>query len=202
MYRLIEVFFIAFTIGLTGALAPGPTLVATINSSLKGGWIMGPKVILGHMAMEVVVFLLVLRGVALAAESYSRAVALVGGLALVAFGALTIKGSAGASISRSEASGTANPYLAGVLTSAANPYFWIWWLSIGSALILDSIRAGLIFAAAFMAGHWAADLGWYTLVAGSVQQGRNVLSERSYRRVLGLCGAFLMLFGIYYLTRV
>jgi len=193
---------VAFAIGLTGALAPGPTLVATINSSLKGGWIMGPKVTFGHMAMEVLVFLMVIEGVTMASESYSRAIAVVGGLALMAFGALTIKGSTGASISQCEASGTANPYLAGAFTSAANPYFWIWWMSIGSALILDSVRAGLLFAAVFMVGHWAADLGWYTLVASSVQQGKSALSERTYRRVLGICGAFLMLFGAYYLVRI
>jgi threonine/homoserine/homoserine lactone efflux protein len=44
MLGAIETLILAFTIGLTGALAPGPTLVATINSSLQRGWTMGPKV--------------------------------------------------------------------------------------------------------------------------------------------------------------
>ena len=44
MIGAIETLILAFTIGLTGALAPGPTLVATINSSLRRGWTIGPKV--------------------------------------------------------------------------------------------------------------------------------------------------------------
>ena len=39
---------LAFAIGLTGALAPGPTLLATVNSSLQEGWKAGPKVAAGH----------------------------------------------------------------------------------------------------------------------------------------------------------
>lgn len=95
---------------------------------------------------------------------------------------------------------SSNPYIAGALTSAANPYFWIWWLSVGSALLLDGLRGGVLLAVAFMIGHWGADFGWYTLVSTSIDKGRSILSERGYRYVLSACGIFLMLFGLYYLS--
>jgi len=201
MYEMLEMVVMAFTIGLSGALAPGPTLVATVNSSLKEGWTAGPKIAAGHALVELLVFLLIVMGVAAVATQHSRNLALAGGLALIAFGVLTLKESRSASLEAST-NGSSNPYLAGVLTSAANPYFWIWWLSIGSALVIDGLRGGLLLAGLFMIGHWGADFGWYTLVSASMDRGKNVLSQANYRRVLALCGCFLIIFGIYYLSSV
>ena len=198
----IDILAMAFAIGLTGALAPGPTLVATVNSSLKSGWTAGPKVALGHALVELFIFLLIVLGLAEAAQQYSHFIALLGGLALIAFGLLTVKGSKKASLTASASNTAQNPYLAGVLTSAANPYFWIWWLSIGSAMVIDGLRGGLILACLFMIGHWGADFGWYTLVSASLDKGRSVLSEVNYQRILALCGCFLIVFGLYYLTKM
>lgn len=200
MYEMIEMLAMSFTIGLTGALAPGPTLVATVNSSLESGWAAGPKVAAGHALVEIVIFSLIVGGLALAMQQYSRYICLLGGLALIAFGVLTLNKSRNASITSPEEQAVANPYLAGVLTSVANPYFWIWWLSVGSALVIDGLRGGMIMAGLFMIGHWGADFGWYMLVSLSLSKGRDILSEANYRRILALCGGFLVCFGIYYLV--
>ena len=200
MQGAIETLILAFTIGLTGALAPGPTLVVTINSSLQRGWTMGPKVAAGHALAEVVIFLLIVGGLAAVAEEETGIVAAVGGTALILFGLLTLKGSKTATMEISEKGATSNPYLAGALTSVANPYFWIWWLSVGSALVLAELRESIVFAMIFMIGHWGADFGWYTLVSTSLDRGRTLLSKANYRRTLALCGAFLVLFGASYLA--
>ena len=200
MIGAIETLILAFTVGLTGALAPGSTLVATINSSLQRGWTMGPKVAAGHALTEVAIFLLIVEGMAAVAEEHTGIVAAVGGTALISFGLLTLKGSKTATMEISERGATSNPYLAGALTSVANPYFWIWWLSVGSALVLAELRESLVLAMIFMIGHWSADFGWYTLVSTSLDRGRTLLSEANYRRTLALCGAFLVLFGTSYLA--
>lgn len=192
-------FSIGLTVGLTGAIAPGPTLLATVNSSLKDGWLAGPKVAAGHALIEIVIFLLIVKGLAVAMQEHSRTIALIGGLALIAFGILTMKGSKSATMASLGDGSYTNPYLAGMLTSAANPYFWIWWLSIGSALVVSGLEAGLLVAAIFMIGHWSADFGWYLLVSSSLDRGRGLISQENYRRILGLCGIFLVLFGVYYL---
>ena len=200
MHEIIEVLIASFAIGLTGALAPGPTLVATINSSLKTGWTAGPKVFIGHAFIELLIFLLIIFGFAAAAQQYSRPISVCGGLALMAFGFLTLKGSRNATIAATSKDKTGSPYAAGIITSAANPYFWIWWLSIGSAFVIDGLRGGLIMACLFMIGHWGADLGWYTFVSTSLDRSRAILSDANYQRILATCGGFLMLFGLYYLA--
>ncbi len=203
--EMIDMLAMAFLIGLTGALAPGPTLVATVNSSLKTGWTAGPKIALGHALVELLIFILIVLGLAAAAQQqqqeYSHYIAMVGGLALIAFGLLTVKGSRNASLVSASENRTGNPYLAGILTSAANPYFWVWWLSVGSALVIDGLRGGLVLAGLFMIGHWGADFGWYMLVSASLDKGKSILSEANYKRLLAICGGFLVFFGLYYLTR-
>ncbi|MFB3766469.1 MAG: LysE family transporter [Methanotrichaceae archaeon] len=200
MYEIIELLITSFIIGLTGALAPGPTLVATIDSSLKTGWIAGPKIFMGHALTELLIFLLIILGLATAAQQYSRFIALAGGIALIAFGLLTVKGSRTAIMAVTTEDKISSPYVAGILTSAANPYFWIWWLSIGSAFVINGLRSGLIIACLFMVGHWSADFGWYTFVSVSLGKGRAILSDTIYQRILAICGGFLMLFGLYYLA--
>jgi len=200
MYEILQMLAMAFAIGLTGALAPGPTLFATVNSSLKDGWTAGPKVAAGHALVETLVFLLIVGGLADAMQGYSRAIALAGGLALMIFGFMTVLGSRKATLAAPQGQVIGNAYLAGIITSAANPYFWIWWLSVGSALVLSGLSSGLLTAAVFMIGHWGADFGWYTLVSSSLDRGRSILSEKSYRRILGICGGFLVCFGIYFLS--
>ena len=200
MYDVLSTLVLGFLIGLTGALAPGPTLVATINASLEGDWKAGLKVSLGHIVIETAIFFLIILGLAAIATPYTTAIAAVGGSALIVFGALTIAGSRTARISAGPAQAAADPYVAGLLTSAANPYFWIWWLSVGSALLIQSLAGGLLLAIVFMAGHWGADTVWYVFVSTGIAKGRTVLPDTTYHRVMAACGAFLILFGLYYLS--
>lgn len=201
MYDIFQMVFLGFVIGLTGALAPGPTLVATINASINGDWMTGLKVSLGHAIVELFIVILILLGLATVALPYTSVIAGIGGIALVVFGALTIAGSRQATMTTSPIQPVANPYLAGLVTSAANPYFWIWWLSIGSAMVIAGLEGGLILAVAFMIGHWTADSVWYTLVSSGVSRGRSFLSDTAYRKIMIFCGIFLILFGIYYISR-
>lgn len=192
---------LGFLIGLTGALAPGPTLIATINASLKGGWSMGPRVTLGHMAVELLMVILIVAGVSVIFGAYTWFIAGLGGLALVIFGLLTIREARTATIDIPvEQAQAVRPFLAGAITSISNPYFWIWWITVGSALLIGAYKGGVVLAVAFIAGHWAADLGWFTLISVSIHRGRFILGERQYRWILGLCGTFLLLFGVYYLS--
>jgi threonine/homoserine/homoserine lactone efflux protein len=199
--EVLSMLGLGFLIGLTGALAPGPTLIATINSSLKGGWSMGPRVTLGHAVVELVMVLIIIAGVSVAIGAYSWVIAGVGGIALILFGILTITEARVATISFSgQSEASPRPFLAGIITSVSNPYFWIWWFTVGSALLIGAYQGGAELAIAFILGHWGADLAWLTLVSASIHRGRFVLSERHYRWILGLCGLFLIVFGAYYLV--
>jgi threonine/homoserine/homoserine lactone efflux protein len=198
--EILSTLILGLLIGFTGALAPGPTLVATINASLAGDWKAGLKVSLGHIVIETAIFFLIILGLASVAQPYTTAIAVIGGIALIIFGILTISGSSTASLSTAPSQVAADPYMAGLLTSAANPYFWVWWLSVGSALLISSLAGGFLFAVVFMIGHWGADVSWYVFVSTGVSKGRTILEDTTYHRIMAACGVFLVIFGIYYLT--
>lgn len=203
IFEFLNMAVLGFLIGLTGALAPGPTLLATINASLKRGWSAGPLVTLGHIFVEVVMVGLIVAGLSLFISDYGWLIAGTGGCMLVVFGILTILESrqARVDVSRNSRHRT-SPFLAGVITSISNPYFWIWWCTVGSALLIGALQGGLILVLAFIIGHWAADLGWLTLVSCSIHKGRFILGEKQYRLILVVCGVFLISFGGYYLFTV
>jgi threonine/homoserine/homoserine lactone efflux protein len=198
-YEIVSTLVLGFLIGLTGALAPGPTLIATINASLAGDWTAGLKVSLGHIIIETAIFFLIILGLAGFAAPYTTAIAVIGGIALIVFGILTISGSRSVSLSAAPEKTAASPYMAGLLTSAANPYFWIWWLSVGSALLIQALAGGLMLAVVFMIGHWAADISWYVFVSTGISKGRTILSDTAYHRIMAACGFFLVIFGFSYL---
>jgi threonine/homoserine/homoserine lactone efflux protein len=200
LYEIVSTLVLGFLIGLTGALAPGPTLVATINASLAGSWTAGLKVSLGHIIIETAIFFLIILGLASVATPYTTAIAMIGGISLIIFGAMTIAGIRSATLAADPARATTSPYMAGLVTSAANPYFWIWWLSVGSALLIQALAGGLLLAVVFMIGHWGADTGWYVFVSTGVAKGRTILSDTTYHGIMTVCGVFLVVFGLYYFT--
>ncbi len=204
--EIFKAFLLGLSVGLTGALVPGPMLFATIEISLKKGWLVGPQVVLGHMIVEVVLYALILLGAASLVESgMISTIFFIGGLSLLVFGLLTLKDArataSSAQISQ-DSSGlklTSSPTLIGLATSVSNPYFWIWWLTAGGALVLKEYELGIIIAVAYMFGHWTADLSWFTAVSGSFSRGKKLLSQKMHKYILYSCGISLVLFGLYFM---
>jgi threonine/homoserine/homoserine lactone efflux protein len=206
----IEIFkalLLGFTVGLTGALVPGPMLFATIEASLKKGWLAGPKLVFGHMLIEFALCILIFLGAAsFIGEKTISVVSLLGGLALVVFGLLTLKDAKKAAFSNSRTPNNngmnliSSPTAAGIITSVSNPYFWIWWLTAGSALVLREYELGIVIAISYVIGHWAADFGWYTAISGSFSKGKALLSPKAHKIILYACGAFLVVFGTWFVA--
>ena len=148
------------------------------------------------------------------AGQYSWVIAASGGIVLVIFGIITILGSRTMSLSGTTGSlkevtpgerpaggrGIDKIFLSGILTSIANPYFWVWWLSIGSAMVVAGLEGGLVLGAAFLVGHWVADISWYTVVSVTIHRGRTVLSDSWYHAIIAVCGAFLVIFGLWFFS--
>lgn len=200
MFSLTEFFIFSFGIGLTGAVAPGPTLVATINESLKSGWTAGPRVTSGHITIETAIAVAIVFGIASVLSAYTDAVALFGGIILVVFGIINVLSAGNVKIRTGGCEVRTGPFLAGVITSATNPYFWIWWLTIGAGFLLTGIKGGIVFAVAFMGGHWLSDLGWFTFVSAGISRGKNVMPEKIYMGIIAGCGLFLVGFGIWFIS--
>ncbi len=201
-------FITAFLIGLSGAMMPGPLLTVTIAESATRGFIAGPLIILGHAILELILILAVIAGLSvfLSNTSVSSTIALLGGTFLVYLGFTMSRDAAAGKVSMgdinldntgSNAKGM-HPVLAGAVISLANPYWSIWWATIGLTYLTISLESGTLGLAAFFSGHILADLAWYTLVAAVVAGGRKFISPRLYKYVIIVCGVFLLLLGGYF----
>jgi len=91
-----------------------------------------------------------------------------------------------------------HPVAAGIVVSLSNPYWTLWWVTIGAGYVVMGLRFGLPGILAFFAGHILADFAWYSLVSLSVARGRRFLTNRVYRGLVGVCGAALVLFGAWF----
>jgi threonine/homoserine/homoserine lactone efflux protein len=199
------IFGSAFLIGLSGAVMPGPLLTACVGYTLERGfWAGGPLLVLGHALLEGALVLLVLAGLGplLARRKVGAAIGIVGGAVLLWMGwsmlAWASRGSAGLAEGASGGAPPLHPILAGVLISLANPYWSLWWATIGLKYIAVSRQAGRSGLAAFFCGHQLSDLGCYGFVAGALTWGREAMSAGVYRWLIGVCGGALLGFGLYF----
>ncbi len=212
MVPLIEIsraLLLGFTVGLTGTLVPRPMFFATIEISLKKGWIAGPEVVLGHMLVEFVLIVFIfLEVTSLLVKDIISPISLIGGLALVVFGILTLKEARTVTSSTrisQDSSGfklESGPALKGFVTTISNPYLYVWWLTAGGALLLREYELGIIIAVAFVIGHWISDLIWFTVVSWSFSRGKFLLSQRVHKHILYACGAFLVVFGFTFMLNL
>ena len=88
---------------------------------------------------------------------------------------------------------------AGVLLSLLNPYWSIWWATVGLLYITQALQGGTGVVAAFYSGHILADLAWYSLVAALLAGGRRFVSRKVYAGVLLVCSLFLVGLGVYFI---
>ncbi len=220
------IFSFSFLVALTGAMSPGPLLTYTIIQSAQArrrGYLMGFWVITGHALLEVLIIAFLLLGFSFVLQNrfVVRAIGVVGGGLLVWFGASIVRDvlrgriptdflRSGAKAGTSEEGGEPdavdgerrkldNPVLGGALVSMANPYWWVWWATIGFAFM---VQFGVSFQewprlVSFFLGHEAGDLVWYVIVSCLSYFGLQHLNRRAYYSILAVCALFMILFGVY-----
>ena len=214
------VFSLAFVVALSGALVPGPLLTYTVIRTMgtrRGAHLVGARVIAGHALLEGVLIAFLLAGFASVLRSpvTAKVIGAVGGSFLLFMGVRLVVDVARGKMRSplegpqppaqspdtrgSSVRGIRNPILGGILISMSNPYWWIWWATIGLAFMVQydiSFRNWPLLLA-FIAGHEAGDLAWYWLVSAVVSVGRRGLSGRLYRVVLIACALVMVGFGVY-----
>ncbi len=205
MLILLTIFISSFVVALSGAMMPGTLLTVTISESSRRGMVAGPLLILGHGILEMALLIGILLGLAplFQNEWFFTFVSVAGGSILLwmAFGMFRSLPSLSLSLQVGQEK-RGNLILTGILMSAANPYWIIWWATIGLGYILRSKEYGMTGILVFFSGHLLADLAWYALISAAVGKGRSFFSDRIYRGVIGACASFLVFFAGYLLYGV
>lgn len=198
---LLTIFTTSFVLALSGALMPGPVFSVTVSESSRRGASAGPLMIFGHSLLELTLVIALLAGLGpfLGRDEVFSAISLIGGVILLWMAVSMFKELPTLTLS-TEHSGEKqrNLILAGILLSIANPYWFIWWATIGLGYIMYSVTYGYVGVAVFFAGHILGDLAWYSLISFGVAKGKRFFSDIFYRRLIFTCASFLLLFSCYF----
>ena len=191
-------------ISASGVMSPGPLFTANIVYGLKEGKIAGLKIAMGHTVVEfpLIVFL-GLGTISLETfPEYRILITVIGAIGLFVFAGLQIKSIFGKDF-RNETNSNKNSFLAGILLSALNPFFIIWWLTIGIILITESIAlwgfSGILILFIF---HIWMDYVWLFAVAGFASKAKSVLSNNNYKILIVGLSILLVYFGIQFLLQI
>jgi threonine/homoserine/homoserine lactone efflux protein len=203
---LAAIFTTSLVVGFSGTLMPGPLLTVTISRSAQRGFWQGPLLILGHVIAELAIVLALTAGLSrlLKRKAVAGLIGLVGGAFLLWMGLDIARsawwGTVSLSLAGAERSGAqVGPVMAGALVSVSNPYWVLWWATVGVSYVALALRQGPLGLGSFYAGHILADLSWYSLVAFVITAGRSLLSQPIYRGILLICGFFLIALSIYFI---
>jgi threonine/homoserine/homoserine lactone efflux protein len=201
-------------VGFTGAVVPGNVLLITVTETTQKGWKGGESIILGHCVLEILLVGSIFLGMGALWNNPTTTflTPLIGGAVLVLFGLTVPRNLTGptSTTAISQTMGDSSPKTSfkqitrgislGATTSAANPYFLLWWITIGGVYITQLLpflplsgvslftSAALIYFA-----HIAADIIWYTIIIMLVSKGVHLLNAKSYKYLL-IASACIMIF--------
>ncbi len=191
---LIEVVVIS----LSGVMAPGPVTAAAIGMGTRSRYA-GALIAVGHGVVEFPLMVLIVLGAGriLKLPTAQIVIGLAGGAFLLIMAIQMLKSLRSAEKQQAQVTKSA-PVLAGIILSAGNPYFLLWWATIGLALATTATGIGIWAFVLFAIVHWLCDLVWLSALSWASFKGSVLLGPRGMRIVLMICSAALFVFGLFF----
>jgi threonine/homoserine/homoserine lactone efflux protein len=182
-------------ISLSGVMAPGPVTAAALGKGSRTPHA-GALIAIGHGLVEVPVMVAVLYGVrGLVEVPYVRlGVSVLGALFLIVMAIGMLRSLRDPEIGPMRSVGS--PLTAGVLLTLGNPYFFVWWATIGATLVLRSVVFGIWGFVALAASHWLCDFVWDYFLSALSFKGGQFFGKRFQKAVFLVCGCLLVVFAV------
>jgi threonine/homoserine/homoserine lactone efflux protein len=204
MIQIIEFAILVIIISASGVMSPGPLFAANITYGLREGVKAGIKIAIGHSIVELP--LVILLGIGVFSleifPEFRTIISIFGAITLFVFAGIQIKTilKKNKNISVKPKQG---PIVTGILLSVLNPFFIVWWLTIGFKLISDAMLiwafAGILIVFVF---HIWMDFAWLGITAFLASKSRKIISNRNYKIMILVLSLTLIYFGITFLMDV
>ena len=197
MMQLAEFAVAVIVISISGVMSPGPLFAANIAYGLREGTKAGLKMAYGHTVVELPLVILLGIG-ALSLEiipQFREIIAFFGAISLFVFAGIQIRSVLKKPTTVFE--GKHGPFLAGIMLSALNPFFLIWWFTIGFKLISDALVIASFAGIGIMfVFHIWMDYVWLCTVSFLSSKGKKILSNKNYSMFMIAISGILIYFGI------
>jgi len=184
-------------ISMSGVLLPGPLFAVTIEKATKRKTA-GALIALGHGVIEFPLMFLIFFVLSpfTVPDSVQAAIGLVGGVLMIYMGVQAFRNRN--KEEKAETSSKRDSLFAGIWTTGANAGFILWWLTVGTALILNAREFGLLGFSVFAGVHWLCDFAWYTIMAFAIFKSRRFWTKGVHAGISLFCVAVFVGFGAYF----
>ena len=195
------VFFLAQVLGIScsGAMQPGPVTATAISMGARNRYA-GTLLAIGHGIIEFPLMVVIILGMGKYFEmpKVKITIGLAGGVFLLLMAIqslLSIK----TTIENQSKVIKDKPIIAGIILTVGNPYFLIWWATVGLALATQAKQWGIWAFAIFAITHWSVDLVWLQLLTWCSNKGSVLLGPKGMKIVLMICSGALFFFGLFFI---
>ncbi|MFC1966827.1 LysE family transporter [Chloroflexota bacterium] len=181
-------------ISLSGVMAPGPMFAMTLAKSYRSPWA-GAHISLGHAVIEVPLILLIYFGFAQFFQhtAVQLVLSILGGGMIIWMGVSIFR--ARTEVVQRGQDVRYSAFVAGILTSGFNPYFLLWWATVGSLLVMKFLGFGVTGLVVFIVVHWLCDLVWLSFVSNLVYRTHSLWGLRFQEWLFISCSLLLIGFG-------
>ena len=195
---MLPILVSVVVISSSGVMLPGPMFAVTLAKSYKSP-LAGTQIALGHAVIEVPLILLIYFGFAQFFQNtiVQLVLGIVGGGMIIWLGISMFR--ARAQVVRGGKDLPYSAFTAGILTSAFNPFFLLWWATIGSLLIMRFLDFGIMGLAVFIVVHWLCDLVWLSFISVMVYKTHSLWSRKFQEGLFIACSLLLVGFGGWFL---
>ena len=195
---MLPILLSVVVISFSGVMMPGPMFAITLAKSFKSPWA-GVWISLGHAVIEVPLIVLIYLGFSRFFENslVQLVLSLAGGSMVIWLGIAMFRARAKVVKEGKELSYSA--FAAGIITSGLNPFFLLWWATIGSLLVMRFLEFGLSGLIVFIVVHWLIDLLWLSFVSILVYRTHSLWGNKFQQWVFIAISLTLVGFGAWFL---
>ena len=195
LFFLVKVFIISFS----GAMQPGPVTATAIIMGERSKYA-GALMAIGHGIIELPLMVMIVLGAdALLKSNFTQMlIGLTGGVFLMLMSTQMLISLKTPDDQQSKYE-KSRPVIAGLLLSASNPYFLLWWATIGLALATNAKQLGIWAFVLFAIVHWACDIVWFQALSWASFKGTKLLKRKISNKILLACSIALSGYGLFFI---
>lgn len=195
---MLPILLSVVVISLSGVMMPGPMFAMTIAKSSKSPWA-GVQIALGHAVIEVPLILLIYFGFAQFFQNtvVQLVLSILGGGMIIWLGISMFR--ARTEVTQKGKDLPYNALTAGILTSVFNPFFLLWWATVGSMLVMKFLDFGTTGLVVLIVVHWLCDLAWLSFVSVLIYRTQSLWGPKFQEWLFIVCSLLLVGFGGWYL---
>ncbi len=182
-------------LGTMAGVSPGPLLALVINQSLRYGKAEGIKVAFTPLITDLPAILIAVFLISELSDSDSvfAYISFVGGAYVIILGIESIL-SAGKEIKVN--STRSHSLKKGVVTNFLNPHPYMFWISVGTPLMMKAYNYSLFAAVTFVFSFYLTIIGSKVIIALIADRSRLFLTGKTYQWILRILGGLLIVLAL------